>query len=254
MSSSPCIRLDRVTLLHATATRPALDDVSLTIGVGERVALVGPSGAGKSTLLSLLNTSAAPTQGTVHLFGTDPGGLTGRERRGLRVRIGTVHQDLHLAGPLRVLHNVNAGRLGNWSSWQALISLVKPREVEPARAALDSLGIADKLWRRTDELSGGERQRVGLARLIVQGAELVLADEPTASLDPARAREVLRLLTDMAVGRGCTLLVSLHAFDLAVEHFDRLIGLRAGRLVFDLPSDQITDGHARALYDLEPTR
>jgi phosphonate transport system ATP-binding protein len=254
MSFSPCIQLDRVTLLRERGTRPALDGVSLSIDRGERVGLVGPSGAGKSTLLSLLNTSVAPTGGTVRLLGHNPAELHGRDRRALRAQIGTVHQDLHLAGPLRVIHNVNAGRLGEWSSLRSIASLVRPREIDRATAALESLGIADKLWRRTDELSGGERQRVGLARLIVQGAELVLADEPTASLDPARSREVLRLLTDTSDNHGCTLLVSLHAFDLAVEHFDRLIGLRSGRVLFDLPAAAVTDDHARALYDLEPSQ
>ena len=131
----PCFQLDQVTLQHQSTPAPALDGVSLSVGVGERVALVGPSGAGKSTLLSLLNTSATPTAGTVRLFGHDPVALTVRDRQALRIRIGTVYQDLHLAGPLRVVHNVNAGRLGSWSSLRSLCSLIRPHEIDRVTAA-----------------------------------------------------------------------------------------------------------------------
>lgn len=241
------VGFERVTLRYGPG-RPALDDVTLRIGRGERVALVGPSGAGKSSLIGLANTALTPTGGSVHLFGEDPSGLRHADRRALRRRIGTVHQQLHLAGQLRVIHNVNAGRLGEWSTWRALRSFVRPLEVDAARAALEQLGIGDKLWQRTDRLSGGERQRVAIARLLVQGAELICADEPISSLDPARGREVLGALCSVADDQQRTLVVSLHAFDLAVEHLDRVIGLRHGRIVFDLPADEVTGRHAEALY------
>lgn len=212
------------------------------------MAVIGSSGAGKSTILALANTSLAPTSGSVELFGANPAMLADAELRALRVRVGTVHQQLHLAGPLRVIHNVNAGHLGRWSPWRAWWSMIKPSGVSEARAALDSLGIADKLWDRTDQLSGGERQRVAIARVLVQQAELVLADEPVSSLDPQRSREVLAALCGMAAEHGRSLLVSLHAFDLAMEFFDRVVGLRDGRVVFDRPPGQISDADAEELY------
>lgn len=230
---------------------PALDDVSLHVEPGERVAVVGPSGAGKSTILALANTSLAPTSGSVHLFGHDPSTVGAAELRALRVRVGTVHQQLHLAGPLRVVHNVNAGHLGRWSPWRAWWSLLKPAGVEEARAALESLGIGDKLWERTDNLSGGERQRVAIARVLVQNAELLVADEPVSALDPQRSREVLEALCEVAAQGGRSLLVSLHAFDLALEYFDRVVGLREGRVLFDCPPSEVRDHDAVALYRID---
>ncbi len=230
----------------------ALDSITLDIVPGERVALVGPSGAGKSSLLSLANASVAPTVGTVEVLGQRPIELSAGERRALRAQIGTVYQSLHLPGALRVVHNVSAGRLGRWSTRTAVRSLIRPVDLADTQQALDSLGIGDKLWRRTDELSGGERQRVAIARLLVQRPAIVCADEPIASLDPARAHEVLRLLLDVSAGR--TLVVSLHAFELAVEYFDRVIGLHAGNIVFDRSADDLrrsgSAALATSLYDL----
>lgn len=250
------LELQQVSLRYATdrrnaSARPALDDVTVRVGAGERVAVVGPSGAGKSTVLALANTSLAPTSGSVRVFGEDPRTLAAGELRALRVRVGTVHQQLHLAGPLRVVHNVNAGHLGRWSPWRAAASLLRPARIDEARRALESLGIGDKLWERTDNLSGGERQRVAIARVLVQDPDLVLADEPISALDPTRGREVLDALCTIAATGGRSLLVSLHAFDLALEYFDRVIGLRAGRVVFDRPPAGISADDAEALYRIE---
>ncbi|MEM8748573.1 MAG: ATP-binding cassette domain-containing protein [Actinomycetota bacterium] len=229
----------------------ALDDVSLRVEPGERVALVGPSGAGKSSILALANTSLAATSGSVSLFGQRPASLVGRDLQALRRRVGTIHQQLHLPGALRVVHNVNAGHLGRWSTWRAWTSLVRPQGTDDARAALASLGIADKLWERTDQLSGGERQRVAIARVLVQGADLVLADEPVSALDPQRSRDVLDALCGVAAGGGRSLVVSLHDFDLALEFVDRVVGLRDGRIIFDRPPAGISDGDAADLYRID---
>ena len=231
------------------ASTTALDAISLGVLAGERVALVGPSGAGKSTLLNLINATLRPTEGGVSVLGIDPALLDRRELRALRRRIAMMHQGLHLAGELRVIHNVNAGRLGDWSSSHALWSLVRPQGIDDARQALDRFGLGDSLWRRTDELSGGERQRVALARLVVARPDLILADEPTASLDPTRADDVMGLLAGLATD-STTVIASVHAFDLARRHFDRLIGLRHGRLQFDLPACDVTDSDRGALYDM----
>jgi phosphonate transport system ATP-binding protein len=249
---------DVAVALHGVTVRfgalLALDGVALTVLTGQRVALVGPSGAGKSTLLALCTGAVRADGGSVEVLGQPLDRLGSRALIRLRRRIGTVHQRLHLVGRLRVVHNVNAGRLGRWPWWRALLSLLTPLEVDATRHALGLTGIADKLLSRTDDLSGGEQQRVALARLLVQDPDLVLADEPVSSLDPARAEEVLRLLCGTVTGRDRTLLVSLHDFDLALRHCDRLVGLRAGRVLFDLAPSEVSEDLRRQLYELEPAR
>jgi len=252
MTNPACVELTAVGVERGDAV--VIDNVDLLIRAGECVGLVGPSGAGKSTLLATMNTSLAPAHGVLRLFGVDPWQAPTTERRWLRTRIGTVLQDLHLPGPLRVVHNVNAGHLGEWSTLKALRSLVRPVGLDQAHAALAGLGVEHLLWRRTDELSGGERQRVALARLMVQGAELLLADEPTASLDPARADDVVRMFTEHARRHTNSLVISMHSFELARRYCDRLVGMRAGRIVFDLPAAQVDDTRAAQLYQLQPAQ
>jgi phosphonate transport system ATP-binding protein len=238
--------------LNYGATR-ALADVDLRVGEGERVALVGPSGAGKSSLLRLCNGTAVPTSGRVEVLSRALSGCTTRQLRDLRRRVGTVHQQqLNLVGSLRVIHNVNAGHLGRWSLPRALLSLVRPLEVEAARAALRRIGIEEKAFERTDHLSGGEQQRVALARVLVQEPDLILADEPVSSLDPARSLEVMDLLTRVVTGRQRSLVVSLHDFDIARRTCDRVVGIRAGRVHFDRPAADVTDAMGTELYRIEP--
>ncbi len=250
MTTVVSLRAVRVTL----GVNVALDGIDLDIRSGERVALVGPSGAGKTTLLGVCNATIRPTSGTVRVLDLDLdlAQLNARDVRSVRRRIGTVHQQLHLIGPLRVIHNVNAGHLGTWTRGRALRSLMRPVQVAQATDALASLGMAGKIDERTDRLSGGEQQRVALARVLVQDPELILADEPVASLDPARAEEVMDLLCDVVAGRARTLVVSLHDFELARRRCDRLIGLRAGRVVFDEPAAEVTDAMGASLYRIAP--
>ena len=226
----------------------ALQSVSLTIAAGDRVALVGPSGAGKSTLLSLLNGSLRPSEGTVRILGRSLFELSAGHRRKIQRQIGTVYQQHNLVGNLAVIHNVNAGCLGRWPLWKAVWSLVRPQNVAAARQALDQLGLADKLYARTERLSGGQQQRVALARVLVQDPAIVLADEPVASVDPARSHDIMAQL--MALGERRTLVVSLHDVALAQAYCDRIIGLRQGRILFDLPSAEVSDDWLSALYDL----
>ncbi len=169
----------------------ALRDVDLTVHAGERIGVLGTSGAGKSTLLALLNGSLRATSGSVEVFGDDLGALPTGRLRHVQRRIGTISQRLDLVEQVRVLHNVNAGRLGRWGSGRALWSLVASRPDAEVRDALHQVGLAWAVHERTERLSGGERQRVAIARLLVQRPDLVLADEPVSSLDPARAGEIL---------------------------------------------------------------
>ena len=233
------------------ATGWALADIDLDVAQGERVALVGPSGAGKTTLLRLLSGSLSPSVGTVRVQGRDLATLGPAELRRIQRRIGTVHQQLHLVGPLRVVHNVNAGRLGTWSLARAVSSLAFPRDVEAARAVLSRVGIPEKLFERTDSLSGGQQQRVAVARVLVQDPVAILGDEPISSLDPARASEIMELLVAVAGEEGRALVVSLHTVEHAFRHCDRLVGLRDGRVVFDAAPADVSDAMVEHLYRIE---
>lgn len=229
----------------------ALHDVSLTVTRGERVALVGPSGAGKTTLLALLNGTQVASEGTVTLLGKNVASLDTGQLRAVQRRIGTVYQQFHLVNNLAVVHNVNAGHLGRWSLGRALLSLIRPLDTPTALAALDKVGIPEKLYERTGQLSGGQQQRVALARVLVQNPDAILADEPVASLDPERSREIMALLSQLAQEMGKTLVVSIHTIELALAFCERVIGLRNGRLFFDCPTEQVTDEMVRSLYKIE---
>lgn len=241
---TPVVELTAVTVrLDGTL---ALDAVDLSVEAGERVAVLGPSGAGKSTLLAVMAGRRGVDGGEVSVLGAAAGALRGRARRRHACRVGLVEQDPPLVGSLRVVHNVNAGLLGRWSTARALMSLVAPRgrdEVERLLEGLDLVGVAD---RRTDELSGGERQRVAVARTLRQQPVLVLADEPVASLDPRTGDLVLGRLCDPAAER--TVVVALHDPALARRHATRLVGLRSGRLVFDTTPSEVDERRLAALY------
>lgn len=226
----------------------ALRDLDLSVRQGERIALLGPSGAGKSTLLALLTGALPATSGTVTVLGEELGSLAPTRLRVLQRRIGLVSQRLDLIDQVRVLHNVNAGRLGRWPTWRALVSLVVAQPDEEVRDALERVGLGWAASELTERLSGGERQRVAIARLLVQRPELVLADEPVSSLDPGRAAEILGLLRVAA--QGSALVVSLHQPELARRHCTRAIGLSAGRLVFDLPVTELDEDRLSDLYAL----
>ncbi|MCZ2842769.1 ATP-binding cassette domain-containing protein [Modestobacter sp. VKM Ac-2980] len=243
---SAVLRLDGVEVRYGS-TR-ALAGVDLTVDAGQRVALVGPSGAGKSTLLGLVNGSVLPTAGSVQVLGDDVAALRGRAQRQLRARVGTVHQHLELVGQLRVVHNVNAGRLSSWPAWRAAWSLVHPQGLPEVLAALDRVGLADRVFERTERLSGGQRQRVALARLLVQQPELVLADEPASALDPVLAERALALLAGLSADRGGALIASLHDPALALRHCTRVVGLVEGRVVLDAPAAALTVGDLADFY------
>ena len=232
---------------------PALRHVDLEIAAGEAVGFVGPSGAGKTSLLRLLNGTLRPTEGTVLAAGEDLSQLSLRRLRAVRSRIATVHQDLSLVPNLRVIRNVLAGRLGRLSLLGAVRLLFFPprREVRRVHQILERVGIAEKLYERTDRLSGGQRQRVAIARALYQEPAALLPDEPLASLDPARARDTMGLLVAISREEGLTLCASLHDLRLAREFLPRLVGLRRGRLAFDRPTAELSDDDFHNLYELE---
>lgn len=219
-----------------------LRDLSFRIRSGERVALIGPSGAGKTTLLRMMTGVLWPTAGSLHVLGEDVARLRGARLRAFRARVGMLHQSDNLVPGLRVAHNVLMGRLARWSLPRAAWSLLFPRELPLARAALEEVELQVKLWSLPGALSGGQQQRVAIARLLVQAPELTLADEPVSSLDIRLGRDVIDRLARAATRSGGTLLVSLHSLDLLDEHFGRVLALRDGRLHWDgRPADLSRD-------------
>lgn len=222
-----------------------LRGIDLTLAQGEQAALIGPSGAGKTSLLMTANTLLRPGAGRLELLGSAPWALGARALRRLRSRIGCVYQSPPFSPRQRVVNAVAAGRLGRMGTAEMLWALLSGRDAPEVEQALSRVDLADKLWERCDTLSGGQRQRVGLARVLYQQPGLILADEPVASLDPRLAETSVRLLCTEARARQTTLLMSLHSVELALEFFPRLIGLRDGKILFDLPRGQVN----RALLD-----
>jgi len=247
------VRLADVGLTHSNGQR-ALDALSLAIDSGERVAVIGPSGAGKTSILRVIGTAVRPTAGQLALGDADPWRLSRGALRRLRSRIGTIHQAPPLPPRQRLVTTVLAGRLGEWPLWRSLASLAYPVDIEGAEAALARMDLADRLFDRCDRLSGGQLQRVGVARTLYQAPDLVLADEPVSALDPQLAAHVVGELNRDAQARGATLIASLHAVDLALRWFPRVIGIRAGRIAFDRPPAGISDAMLTELYASESSR
>ncbi|MDM5326537.1 phosphonate ABC transporter ATP-binding protein [Neobacillus sp. CF12] len=227
----------------------ALSSLSFSIKQGELVALIGPSGAGKTTLLNSI-AGLIPLQSGELLIDSLP--LTEYKRgKVFAKKIGVIRQQFDLIGPLAVIHNVLAGKLSEWGLIKSLFSLLIPQEKETALSALERVGLADKLYEITATLSGGEQQRVAMARLMVQNPEIILADEPVASLDPARADDVLSILTKIVTEENQTLLASLHSVEYARKYFTRIISLKNGEIFFDLPTEKVSDELINELYQLK---
>ncbi|RFU71418.1 phosphonate ABC transporter ATP-binding protein [Peribacillus saganii] len=227
----------------------ALSSLSFIINKGEHIALIGPSGAGKSTLLNILAGITNADSGEYLLDGKS---IVNYQKRNIRSRkIGVIRQQFDLIASLPVIQNVLAGKLGEWGFFKSLISLLFPIEKETAARALNQVGLLDKMYEQTSRLSGGEQQRVALARLLVQNPEVILADEPVASLDPARAEDILSLMTELVKDKKQTLIVSLHSVEYAKKYFSRIIALRDGEIFFDLPSEHVTDSLLANLYALK---
>ena len=229
----------------------AIADATLNVSRGERVAVIGPSGAGKTSLLRLASTSIRASAGRVEVLGESPWDLSPARLKALRARIGVVHQSPPIPPRLRVVTAVLAGRLGAWSTRRALASLLVPHDAAGAQAALARLGLGERVFNRCDRLSGGQLQRVGIARVLYQAPQLILADEPVSALDPTLADATLRELVAQSADTGATLVASLHAVDLALKWFGRIVGMREGHVVFDRAAREVSDEMLRDLYATE---
>ena len=236
----------------ARANAPAaLDGLTLHVARGEQLAVIGPSGAGKTTLLLAAAAALRPSGGTVRIEAQAPWSLSTRELQRLRGRLFLAPQVPPLPPRQRVVTALLAARLPAQGLLASVRSLFYPDDIPAAHAALARFDLADKLFERVDRLSGGERQRVGLARALLSPAALWLIDEPLSALDPTRARQAVAALVDEAGTRGVTLVATLHQVDVALERFPRIVGLRQGRLAFDLPAAAVTRELLAALYGSE---
>jgi len=244
--------LKSVTKLFPQRREPlqALNAVTLDVQPGERVALLGQSGAGKTTLFRLLNGTLRPSAGCVVFDGHDTASLSGSGLRSMRRRVGTIYQQHNLVPSLTALENTLCGALGRMTLFGTLRSLVQPTkaDAELAMNALELVGLADKRATRADELSGGQQQRLAAARVLMQSPDVILADEPTASLDPELAETMTSLLGGLARDGQKTLIMAVHKVDLALRHFPRIVGLRDGTLSFDVPASEVRSELLETLY------
>ena len=227
---------------------PVLKGIDLTIaGVGI-TAIIGPSGTGKSTLIRCINRLVEPTAGEILFQGMDLAKLKGSELRAARRRIGMVFQEYNLVERLTVMENVLTGRLGYMSAFKAWLRKFTPEDIDEAFNLLDAVGLTSFANQRADALSGGQRQRVGIARAVMQQPEILLADEPTSSLDPKTSVEIMELMANLAGKRNIPVIVNIHNVDLAKRFCQRMIGMTEGRVVFDGSPSQLTDANLKAIY------
>ncbi|RQO63551.1 phosphonate ABC transporter [Paucibacter sp. KBW04] len=242
--------LELKALCAAPAGAPAdvLKGIDLRVAAGEQLALIGPSGAGKTSLLQVLAAALKPRSGSLAIAAQAPWRLSAADLRALRAQIFLAPQTPPLPPRQRVVTAVLAARLPAWGLLRSLRSLMAPVDLAEVQAALARFDLAGKLFERVDRLSGGERQRVALARAWLSPARLWLVDEPLSALDPQRAVQALQALIDEAQARRVTLIASLHHVELALAHFPRIVGLREGQVLFDLPAAEVSPAHLRELY------
>lgn len=244
------LTLSKLTKVYPTGAK-ALNNVSFTVDQPQVIAIIGPSGAGKSTLIRCINRLVEPSSGKVLLDNIDIVSLSRRELRKARRRMGMIFQEYNLVDRLTVMENLLSGRLGYVSFWRAYSRRFPPEDVMAAFKLLDRVGLEGYQDTRADALSGGQRQRVGIARALMQAPELLLVDEPTASLDPKTSRQIMRLLVELVQERGTPALVNIHDVALAQSFSDRIIGLRTGEIVFEGTSSQVTEEVLTDIYGEE---
>ncbi|WP_286222286.1 phosphonate ABC transporter ATP-binding protein [Marinobacter apostichopi] len=241
------LKLENVSKTYKTGDK-ALQGISFEVPAGQVVGLIGPSGAGKSSLIRCINRLVEPTSGSIRLGDTELTRLNGRNLRQARRRIGMIFQEYALVERLTVMENVLSGRLGYVSTWRSFLRRFGPEDISQAFALLEKVGLADHYNKRADALSGGQRQRVGIARALEQNPELLLVDEPTASLDPKTSRQIMRLIRGACQERSLPAIINIHDVMLAQQFSDRIIGLRNGEVVFDGAPDELTNDVLTRIY------
>lgn len=241
------IEFDNVQKVYPNGT-VGLKDIDLKIYEGEFVAVVGLSGAGKSTLLRTINRMHDVTSGDLKVDGRSIVGYKGRELRNLRRSIGMIFQDFNLVNRSSVRRNVLSGRVGYYPTWKSSLGLFSSEDKKRALDSLNRVNMTEKLYTRVDELSGGQQQRVAIARALMQDPKIMLADEPIASLDPLTTTAVMDDLLSLNKDLGITVLANLHSVPLAMKYADRIVGLRAGQLVYDKPIAEVSEDDFKGIY------
>jgi len=229
----------------------ALSGVGFTLEKGQVMGLIGPSGSGKSTLIRCVNRLVEPTSGVVRLNGVNITALSSRELRRMRRRIGMIFQEYALVERLTVMENVLSGRLGYVSFWRSFARRFPPEDIARAFRLLERVGLSTHVDKRADALSGGQRQRVGIARALAQEPELLLIDEPTASLDPRTSRQIMRLVVEICRETRLPAIINIHDVILAQQFVDRIVGLKAGQVVFDGLPSELDDSVLTTIYGEE---
>ncbi|MBE0615811.1 MAG: phosphonate ABC transporter ATP-binding protein [Burkholderiales bacterium] len=229
----------------------ALQNVDLRVPAGQVMALIGPSGAGKSTLIRCINRLVEPTAGRVVLGDTEITALSRNELRRARRRMGMIFQEYALVERLTVMENVLSGQLGHVGFWASYFRRFPQAAVDEAFSTLDRVGLSEHVDKRADALSGGQRQRVGIARAMLQRPEILLIDEPTASLDPKTSRQIMRLICDLCAERGLAAVINIHDVQLAQLFVQRVVGLQDGKIVFDGPPGDLTSEVLTQIYGEE---
>lgn len=227
---------------------PVLQGIDLDFEEQGMAAIIGPSGTGKSTLIRIINRLVNPTSGSIKFKGVELSHIGGRQLRETRRRMGMVFQEYNLVERLSVVENLLTGRLGYVKPLDAWMRKFPQEDVAHALDLLDVIGLANFAQQRADSLSGGQRQRVGIARALMQRPEIMLADEPTSSLDPKTSVEIMELLKSQGIDNGIPVIVNIHDVELARRFADRIIGMMGGRVVFDGPPGQLTDDHLKMIY------
>lgn len=241
---------DRVSFSHSNG-KEALRNINISASGGEAIAIIGSSGSGKTSFLNLIATSLRPSLGSMTVFNVNPWVVPKRQLKSLRSQIGLVHQAALIPLRQRVITAILAGRLGQWPLWRSLLSLIYPADITGPQACLHKLDLADRLFDHCDHLSGGQLQRVGVARVLYQQPNLLLADEPVSAMDPVLSDLTIACLVEDARTRDACLVASLHAVDIALRWFPRIIGLKNGEIFFDLPAAQVSESLLQELYVAE---
>lgn len=243
----PILEFQHVSKVYNNTTK-ALDDLSFSVKEGEFLSIIGPSGAGKSTILCCINRLVDATDGKIIYNGKDIMHINKRQLRNVRTKTGMIFQHYNLVDRLSVMENVLHGRLGQKSTFSGMIGHYSESEKEQAFAILEELGLAEQAYKRCDALSGGQKQRVGIARAIMQQPKLILCDEPIASLDPKASKTIMDHLAQINQSMQITCIVNLHQVDVAMKYSQRILGIAAGKLVFDGTPSELTQEKIHEIY------